>query len=1227
VGHIYWLTNTQSQAERVGLALAARRERGDNLPATVVRITDANADKWAAHDWSDAALVVISLMGGHAIAEPLGAALTAAGVSHWVYLTHGPETWRRRDVTAAQEARIDEYLNAGGLANYEALWQYLAVTFLGRDGEVPAPLAQREEGLYYPGEAPYGTLAEYRARHWRSDRYTVGFFFLRDDWLWGKTAFYDILIHAIEDAGMNVLALFTHWGKATAQGTTIDANARRFFCDETGETVPDVLINHHRMSMRLGRATDPDFLAALGVPVLQAYHARRSYEVWRESTSGLTPTEVSSTVAMIEHDGIVHGPVVSHQEQDADGTATRAAWQYGVRLLVERCRRWACLRRLPNAEKKVALILHNYPANNAHVGCAADLDSPASLWRILERLQAEGYDVGTLPPDAATLWQQVMSHMTNDRTYAGEARTAAATHITNAAVTDYEAGLAPTVRAQLEETWGAAPGDVMADEDGLVLPGFVTGNIYIGLQPPRGFGENPSAIIHSPTMPPTYHYLAFYHYLQTIWGADAYVHIGTHGSQEWLPGKQVGLSDTCYPLLTMDEMPNLYPYLVTIIGEGIQAKRRGYAALVGYLPAPAAPGGLYGRWEEMEPLMDEYTHAKTYQPDRIEHVLSQIDELIAALGMTAHFADARARGAEDYVLAIHLFMESIAHRSARTGLHILGRAPEGTELLHLVAQVTAVPQADRASLAETVAAALGVSYPGLLVTDALTADELATQARVRAVTQEWLEALADAEWDVARLGETSVPLTEDLAAYADYIRTVVVPRIADTSREIDAIAVGLGGGFIEPSPGGSPSSGNLDVLPTGRNFYGVDPSRLPTPTAWDFGVRLGDELLERYVADEGQYPETVGIIVWAGPNLRSNGQCLAEILYLLGVRPIWRKDSGKIDGLELIPTAELGRPRIDVTARISGLVRDALPQAVSLVNRAVALVAELDEPDTLNYLAKHVRADVAAAEAEGIDPATALVEARFRVFGCPPGAYGAGVGALLDEKNWETDDDLADTYVTWGGYAYDETGTAHANPAAFRRRLATLDVTVKNEDTRDLHLMSSDDFNAYHGGMIAAVRAVGGRTPRSYVGDTSARTQVAVRSLAEEFQQVIQGEALNPQFIRGMMKHGYKGALELAKNAAFAFGWDATSRVMNDALYTRIAESYVLDEEVRQWMREVNPWALHEITETLFEARRRGFWQMSEAMEQALRDIYLATEGELEAQGEATDESSSARGQ
>ena len=318
----------------------------------------------------------------------------------------------------------------------------------------------------------------------------------------------------------------------------------------------------------------------------------------------------------------------------------------------------------------------------------------------------------------------------------------------------------------------------------------------------------------------------------------------------------------------------------------------------------------------------------------------------------------------------------------------------------------------------------------------------------------------------------------------------------------------------------------------------------------------------------------------------------------------------------MLPLNELGRPRIDVTARISGLVRDSLPQAVALINQAVALVADLDEPTNINFVKKHIEADAAELAAAGTDPAAALKEARYRVFGCPPGAYGAGVGNVLDEKNWENESDLADAYLAWGGYAYDENGAAHASKEAFAQRLKTLDVTVKNEDTSDLNLMSSDDFNAYHGGMVAASRALGGKAPRSYVGDSSQRSRVQVRTLAEEFQRVVQSEALNPKYIKGMMQHGYKGALELAKRAMLSYSWDATSGVMNDALYNRITESYVLDPEVREWMQKVNHWALHEISETMLEARQRGMWNVPDEMLAELRDIYLATEGDLEERSE-----------
>lgn len=1198
--------------EQMGLALADLQADGVDIAAAMRDIRGGSLGEMDC----DGATVLVSLMGDSPLAEEIDARLRAAHAVRYIYLMHGPGETRRLGITAAQEERIREYQQCGGLVNMRELWRYLAHEFDGMDGEPAAPQKMLDRGLYYPGEAPYESFDEYWLAHVDLAKPTVGFLFLREDWLWGKTEFYDVLIRAIEAAGMNVLPLFTYWGPAQSGAPGMDESIREFFC-LNGDMMPQVIINHHRMSIRMGRSRDLAFLEKLGVPVLQAYHTKKTYGEWRLSQAGLTPTEISSTVAMMECDGILHGAVASHRRTDEWGRNLREPWERGVNLLVRKAKRWALLWRKSNREKKIGIVLHNYPANNAHVGCAADLDSPTSLYRLLCEMDAAGYDVGGVPADAATLWAEVMAHVTNDRRYLSERTIKEACRIPGQTVAYYEKTLPPRVQKDLEAAWGAAPGEVFADGTDLLMPGFERGNVYIALQPPRGFGEDAAAIIHSPDLVPTHHYLAYYYFLRSVWGADALIHLGTHGSQEWLPGKQMGLSDECYPLITMDDMPNLYPYLTTIVGEGTQAKRRGSACLIGYLPAPSEPGGLYGDWEKAEPLLEEYYHFKMYQPEQVPEVLHDLTELVAQLGMADYFGEAAGRE-DEYVLAVHNFLHDLEQQQSHTGLHILGEAPSGAELAALVERLTRVPQGDVPALPVAVGRALGVDYDALLDNARKTPSEIAAMRKVEDRAHALVEALAATAWrgGTECLGAADLPVTEDLRAVLQLITEDIVPRCQGVADEMANLLLGLAGHYVPAAPGGSPSSGQLEALPTGRNFYGIDPAIMPTPTAWKLGVRLGDALLEQYVADEGRYPEQVGVIVWAGPNLRSHGQCLAEIMYLLGVKPVWRPESGKVAGLEILSPAELGRPRIDVTARISGLVRDCLPQAVAWLNRAVDAVADLDEPETLNYIRKHIREDSEELTAAGTDPAEALRTARYRVFGCPPGAYGAGVGGLLENRNWEDDDDLADVYVTWGGYAYDEKGLAHEQTGAFRRRLATLDVTVKNEDTRDVHLMSSDDFNAYHGGMVAAVRALGGKAPRSYVGDSSQRNHVQVRTLAEEFRRVLNAEALNPKFIHGMMKHGYKGASELAKYTALAYGWDATSRTMNDASYNRLAQAYLLDDEVREWLNSVNPWAVHEMAETLMEAQKRQLWNAPADILQALQDIYLETEGDLEEKSE-----------
>ncbi|MBQ9320331.1 MAG: cobaltochelatase subunit CobN, partial [Acidaminococcaceae bacterium] len=422
----------------------------------------------------------------------------------------------------------------------------------------------------------------------------------------------------------------------------------------------------------------------------------------------------------------------------------------------------------------------------------------------------------------------------------------------------------------------------------------------------------------------------------------------------------------------------------------------------------------------------------------------------------------------------------------------------------------------------------------------------------------------------------------------------------------------LSGKYVPPGPSGSPSAGGVDLLPSGRNFYGVDPRALPSQAGWIAGMKLGDRMIDKYIGDEGKYPENIGMVLWSGPNMRSSGQDIAEFLYLLGIRPVWQKGSLRVTGLEVIPLNELKRPRIDVTARISGLFRDTLPHLAELMDSAVLLAAKLDEPDEDNFVRKHIREESKALEAGGTSADDAWRSAAFRVFGDAPGTYGSGINIVLDSKNWESEKDLADIYVRWGGHAFGGGRRGEYQPELFKKRLAQMELTVKNEDSHDMNILSSDDYNGFHGGMIAAVKSFGQKEPVSYVGDSANRSAPKMRTVAEEMKRVVRAESLNPKYIEGLMQHGYKGAMDMANRLNISFQWDATSNVMEDWMYNDYAEKYAFDPKVQQWMKKVNPWALQNIAETLLEAEQRQMWNADDETKEKLQELYLSVEGEIE---------------
>ena len=1133
---------------------------------------------------------------------------------------------RLNGFTQAEVNQIRDYLLCSGSGNYRQLLLWLA----DKSGceqcrwQPPQPLPW--QGIYQPqADAVLDSTQAYLAGLADPGRPLVGILFSRESWIWQDTAYIDAIIDALDRQGINALTVFALWQDNPDLAAPGVSQAVDVFFRPDGRTLVAAVINTFKVGMTVSRLNRPDFLRELNVPLLQAYNLLRPQAEWAEGVVGMNPVELSVNVVQPEFDGVIHGGVVSAKENDRHGVSRYLPVTERVQALAAKAGKWAGLRTKANADKKVAILFHNYPPSNANIGTAIGLDSPESVALLLRRMAADGYQLERLPADGRELMTELLAGVTNDRRFLSEEQLRRV--IGKVSATDYKAwfnNLEPAIKDTLTAEWGLPPGDVFVAGGHLLVPGILNGNVLISVQPPRGFGEDPGKILHSPTCPPPHHYFAFYAWIRDVWQADAVIHVGTHGSLEWLPGKNAGLSRRCYPELALGELPDIYPYYITIVGEGIQAKRRGAACLIGHLCPPLSHADSYEDMAELEALLDEYARCREEQAAGAGPVAEQIEAKIAAM----HLDEDLPRGGQplpDYVLRVHAYLESLKHTQIRVGLHTLGLAPQGEPLTEMLLALTRSANGDIPSLPQLLAAAHGCDYydllerSGELLADGRSGAQLIDTVWLQAT--ELVQCLQQAQFSPDAIDAalrlpafTAWPDSQiaGLRTVLTYITDHLAPSLAAAEREMTNILRALQGEYVEPGPGGAPTNGRADILPTGRNFYGVDPDSLPTPAAWETGKALAEQVISRYISEEGTYPENIGMVFWSDSNMRTNGQCIAEFLYLLGVRPVWQKGSRRISGLEIIDLAELKRPRIDVMARVSGLFRDTLFSAISWLEQATALVAALAEPPEMNFVRKHILADSAEWEADGLDKDAALQQASCRIFGCPPGGYGAGVSALLQEKNWQTLDDIAAVYVRWGGHAYGGEHQGAYLPQAFRKRLGSLDITIKNIDNHEVHLLSSDDFNAYCGGMNAAVRSIRGKAPRCYIGDSSDQSRTEVKSLDEEFRRVLRAESLNPKFIQGMQKHGYKGAGDLASLVAHCYGWDATSEVMRDWMYEGLAEKLALDSQTQAWMKAVNPWALQRMAETLLEAQRRGLWQAKPETKAALEALYLEVEGELE---------------
>ena len=1126
-------------------------------------------------------------------------------------------------------ARLRGYTFYGGAENFRNFWLYASSL---TDPSVPVseePKPQCWAGIYHP-DMPDGymtDLAAYREQFCKPDRPVIGLLFYRDEWIWDDLAYPAAFIREAEQKGCNALAVFTNQMPDESLGMP---SIRKVFADFftlNGETVIDVLVSAMKFSHVGNGSLTTDELEQLGVPVLTAYTLLTTEEDWRKNPEGLNAVETSIAVALPEFDGAIHGVPIAGRNVLPDGAIEYRPMPERTAAMVDKAIKWARLHRLKNEDKKVALIFHNYPPKNYNIGSASGMDSMESATRLLARMQADGYKIDFLPESAEEFIRIMTSHATNDLSLLTDKQAEECQKLSADEYAAFFATLPEEARQKMTEQWGEAPGDIMlSDEGNILVPGTMNGNIFMTVQPARQYGMDPARAYHDPTIAPTHQYLAFYYWLREVFKADAVIHLGTHGNLEWLPGKATGLDRSSYSDIALGSLPNIYPYLMTISGEGVIAKRRSSACLIGYLPAPVAEAGAFDELAELEKMADEYSHFQKQDSEQAAELEKKIIELAHETKIDESVAYDETKPFTDYLAELHEYIEELQDSEIHVGLHVLGQPPEGDILIGEVMHLLRLSNGPVPSLYNLWAEKFSLNFEELeknpsAIVEAfdLTGGELLRRIRnesrafVTAIAEKgFTEQSVNAAMQLPETAEGPEEWKQKIKSLGQYIIEEIYPRLARTTDELDHTLAALSGKYVAPGPSGSPSAGGVDLLPSGRNFYGVDPRALPSQAGWMAGKKLGDRMIEKYITDEGKYPENIGMVLWSGPNMRSSGQDIAEFLYLLGVKPVWQKGSLRVTDLEVIPLDELKRPRIDVTARISGLFRDTLPHLAELMDKAVLMVAKLDESDDDNFVRKHIREDSEALQADGASADDAWRNAAFRVFGDAPGTYGSGINVVLDAKNWESEKDLADVYVRWGGHVFGGGQRGVYQPELFKKRLAQMELTVKNEENHDMNILSSDDYNGFHGGMIAAVKSFGQKTPVSYVGDSANRGAPKIRTVAEEMKRVVRTESLNPKYIEGLMQHGYKGAMDMANRLNISFQWDATSSVMEDWMYNDYAEKYAFDPKVQQWMKKVNPWALQNIAETLLEAEQRQMWNADDETKEKLQELYLSVEGEIE---------------
>ncbi|ACA59730.1 cobaltochelatase subunit CobN [Candidatus Desulforudis audaxviator] len=1164
-----------------------------------------------------------------------------------VCVAHDPALWVLSTVPPEVVTKCYAYIVQNGEENFARMLRYAAAVVLGAPFVAEEPLVHPWEGIYHPDAPEYFVAVEDYLDWYQRRVPMVGLLFARHQWVNNTLAVENALIRALEAKSLGVIPVFCYSLRDEGLGTKGSGEVvREYFLGADSrpriaglvKLLPFFLSARARTDdfLREGvAASGIELLKQLGVPVFQPVVSfYKTIDEWAADPQGLSQ-DLSWCVALPEFEGVIEPVFLGAARREGD-LEVRQPVSERVERIADRVAMWVRVGKKPAAERRVAFVLHNNPCASveATVGSGANLDTLESVARILKRMQEAGYTVEP-PASGKELIDTIMN-----RKAVSEFRWTTTDEIVSKGgalklmpaeeYREWFDTLSPKVKERLIDAWGNPPGEpkngvpaAMVHGGQIVITGVRYGNAVVCVQPKRGCAGarcdgQVCKILHDPDIPPPHQYLATYQWLERGFGADAVVHVGTHGNLEFLPGKGVGLSGDCCPDLAIGVLPHLYIYNADNPPEGTIAKRRSYATLVDHMQTVFTQGGLYDELAELDRYLEEYERARVTDPARahtLEHLIMEeikkanLDKQIPLDGGHENFAAV--------VDKAHAVLSVIRNTQIQDGQHIFGEIPQGERRIDFLNAILRYDAGEEVSLRRTVARLMGLELAELL------ADQGRFSMRHGKSHGALLERIAAACKAFIGIFLKGRPVAgDDLAAVLGEDLLVperleelnaLLPRVLDlnqrveASHEIEALLDGFAGRYIPAGPSGLITRGRDDVLPTGRNFYSLDPHRVPTRAAWEVGKRLAEKVLAKHLTEEGRYPENVALYWMCNDIMWADGEGLGQMFYLLGVRPKWLPN-GRVAGVEVISLKELGRPRIDLTVRVSGITRDNFPNCVELLDEAIQTVAALYEPPEKNFVRKHTLAQL---DGTAEDP-QAWRDATLRIFASKPGTYQAGVNLAVYASAWKEEKDLADVFVYWNGYAYGKGVFGKEAFGQLQASLKTVDVTYNKVVSDEHDLFGCCCYFGAHGGMTAAARVASGKDVRTYYGDTREPEHVEVRTLADEIRRVVRTKLLNPKWIEGQKRHGYKGAGDMSKRVGRVYGWEASTREVDDWIFDDITRTFVLDEENRRFFEEHNPWALEEIARRLLEAANRGLWDAEPEMLERLKDAYLEIEGWLE---------------